>query len=245
MKRIRGLDAPTPGLADYCRVERDHPSWEGFRSHQDGAAYAELREFLIQRQRGLCGYCEISLKPGDIQVDHVLPRSAGGGELDEGNLVACCRGGTTRPRPSGVSRRENRLNRSCGEAKENRTDPAFLDPRKLPIAPPLFRVDSEGRICANRPGCSATSVRTARVRDTVEMLGLNAERLREARTVLWDVLLEVSERFEADRDGLEAWMRNVLLAGDDGLLMEFFSTSRSFFGLSAEAVLAEAPGEWV
>lgn len=245
MKRIRSLDAPTPGLADYCRVERDHPSWEGFRSHDDGAAYSELRESLIQQQRGLCGYCEIALKPGDIQVDHVVPRSAGGEELEAGNLIACCRGGTKQPKPRGASRRVNRLNRSCGEAKGDRTDATFLDPRDLPATLSLFRVDAGGRIDANRRGCAAEGVQLTRVRDTIEMLGLNAGRLQDARTVLWARLLEVSNQLAADRDRWEAWMRSVLLARDDGLLMEFFSTSRSFFGSAAEATLAEAPEAWV
>ena len=83
------------------------------------------------------------------------------------------------------------------------------------------------------------------VRDTIEMLGLNAERLQDARTMLWARLLEVSNNLATDRDRWEAWMRSVLLAGDDGMLREFFSTARSFFGSAAEATLAEMSEAWV
>ena len=75
MKRIRGLHGPTRGLANYLKVERNNPSWEGFRSHQAGKAYRELRDALLKLQHGLCGYCETGPAASRTQIEHVIPQS--------------------------------------------------------------------------------------------------------------------------------------------------------------------------
>ena len=132
MKPVRHLGATTPGLADYRETEREHPNWEGFRSHRAGAALAELRDVLVDNQHGLCAYCEIVLEPREIQIEHVVPRSAGAGgaalELDIGNLLACCLGGAKDSPRRAAFRRPIRNNLSCGEAKGNR---ARGGPRRL------------------------------------------------------------------------------------------------------------------
>ena len=76
MKRIRRLDEATPGLSDYRDVERDHPGWIEFRSHQEGAAFRELPDALIEKQRDLCGYCETDLPSSTISPAS-SPRVAG------------------------------------------------------------------------------------------------------------------------------------------------------------------------
>lgn len=61
MKRIRALDGPTPGLADYLKHAGDDGSYRGFRDHryeEDGVcknAYKELVSSLQDIQHGLCG----------------------------------------------------------------------------------------------------------------------------------------------------------------------------------------------
>ena len=99
MKRIQKLEDPTPGLEAYLNeCHFGEASWEGFRNHAAGASYRELVKGLATLQHGLCGYCEIDLTESDRQVEHVIPRSdpARGAleELNPGNMIACCLGGT-------------------------------------------------------------------------------------------------------------------------------------------------------
>ncbi len=161
MKHIRRLREQTPGLADYLRVETQRASWGGFHSHDRGRAYRSLFEALKELQHGLCGYCEIDLTELDRQVEHVVPQSdpvrGASQALDYRNMIACCKGGTA---PSGdPSRRLEpvRRNRSCGEAKGDRVNGEFVDPRNLPAVPSLIRVLDDGRIEADVAACRANS----------------------------------------------------------------------------------------
>lgn len=249
MKSLRRLDEPTPGLADYRAVEREHPSWDGLRSHRGGCAYRELRHALVENQRGLCGYCETSLSDTDIQVEHVLPRSAGApgreGELAVGNLIACCSGQEKRRREETADGPPARSGHTCGQAKGNRVDPDFLDPRDLPATPPVFKVDAEGQITPNERGCVKAGIPAARVTATIAMLRLNEERLRQDRMDRWFALLSVWSGYAKDAARLRRAARRALLPDATGRLREFFTTARSYFGGAAETVLAEAPEEWV
>lgn len=249
MKPVRHLGATTPGLADYGETEREHPNWEGFRSHRAGAALAELRDVLVDNQHGLCAYCEIVLEPREIQIEHVVPRSAGAGgaalELDIGNLLACCLGGAKDSPRRAAFRRPIRNNLSCGEAKGNRSKTAFLDPRELPSGASLFRVDLEGMIFPDETACQRCGVSVSRVRLTIRILGLNVPRLRGARARRWSDLLASWGAYEDDPEVMATAARLVLLPDRDGRLGEFFTTARSYFRDTAETVLAEAPGEWV
>lgn len=47
------------------------------------------RRGLLQRDRWTCQYCERSMRTGGLTIDHVLPRSRGGGTSWE-NCVAAC-----------------------------------------------------------------------------------------------------------------------------------------------------------
>lgn len=249
MKSLRRLDEPTPGLADYRAVEREHPSWDGFRSHRAGCAYRELRQVLVENQRGLCGYCETSLSDADTQVEHVVPRSAGAsgreGELAAGNLIACCSGQGKSQQEQTADGPPARSGHTCGQAKGNRIDPDFLDPRDLPATPPLFKVDAEGRITPNERGCAKAGVPAARVTATIEMLQLNEERFRQDRRDRWFALLSVWSGYGKDAIRLQRAARRVLLPDAAGRLREFFTTARAYFGDPAETVLEEAPEEWV
>lgn len=157
MKAIRELDEPTPGLAKYVDAVGDDATWNGFRDHNAGASYNELIERLIDVQRGLCGYCEIDLIELDRQIEHVIPRSdpqqGASKEMDFTNMIAYCKGGTSLVfAPSEKSSDEARYrdpvkdNRSCGQAKGNRSDADFLDPRNLPALPSLTKALVGGRL---------------------------------------------------------------------------------------------------
>lgn len=45
---------------------------------------------VLEHQKGRCFYCHQELGEPDASLDHLVPRSAGGGD-DKLNLVVCCR----------------------------------------------------------------------------------------------------------------------------------------------------------
>ena len=252
MKRIRALDGPTPGLVNYLECESNYGSWEGFRSHQRGDAYGELVKALCSIQHGLCGYCEIDIAKNDKndrQVEHVVPQSAPvQGEvraLDAKNMMVCCKGGTQQNRDDARYLRPSKHNRSCGQAKGNRVDPEFLDPRELPALPALMRVGYDGRIRADAEACQDASFDVNRVNKTIEILGLNVKRLRRAREKRWRALSETWQEHFNDPQIIQEAARMELLPGEDNRLPRFFTTSRSYFGPVAERILEEAPQEWI
>jgi 5-methylcytosine-specific restriction endonuclease McrA len=48
------------------------------------------RKNILIRDQYTCQYCAKTFPPADLTLDHVLPRSCGGGSTWE-NLVACCK----------------------------------------------------------------------------------------------------------------------------------------------------------
>lgn len=255
MKTIRKLNAPTPGLAEYLNAVGDNANWENFRSHNAGAAYRELRDALIQNQHGLCAYCEIELIELDYQIEHVIPQSdpqyGASGEVDITNLIACCKGGTSSVfAPSQKSNDEGRYlepikyNMSCGQAKGNHSDADFLDPRKLPALPSLTKVLRDGRIEADEEACRLEGMSPIRVTRTIEILNLNAERLRLAREKWWNDLVDRSGQID-DSDMMSDWIRAVLIPDENDQLDPFFTTSRCYFGPLGERVLARQPQPWI
>ncbi len=246
MKRIRALDGPTPGLVDYLDCDGGHASWDGFRSHQAGAACREMFNTLCSLQHGLCGYCEIDIKEQDRQIEHVIPRSdpQQGQErtLDPTNMIACCKGGTTWLTSEDARRRMPiRRNRSCGEAKQELVDSRFVDPRMLPALPTLIQVGFDGKIAADERACANAAIGAERVNSTIDILGLNVVRLRLAREKHWRALIDNY----SDPQMMQKAARGELLPGEDCRLPRFFSTSRSYFGPAGEEVLAEAPQTWI
>lgn len=249
MKRIRALNGPTPGLVNYLECESNHGSWEGFRSHQRGDAYDELVKALWSIQHGLCGYCEINITENDRQVEHVVPQSAPvQGEvraLDAKNMMVCCKGRTRQNRDDARYLRPLKHNRSCGEAKEDCVNPKFLDPRELPALPSLIELRSDGEIRADKEACEDASICVDRVKETIDILGLNVDRLRLAREKRWRALNENWQDYFDDPQAMKEAARMELLPREDNRLPLFFSTSRSYFGPVAEKILEEAPQEWI
>ncbi len=249
MKRIRALDGPTPGLVDYLDCDGEHASWDGFRSHQAGAAYRETIETLCSIQHGLCGYCEIDIAEHDRQVEHVIPQSdphrGAAQALDQGNMIACCKGGTLLT--DDETRRLDPVgrNRSCGEAKGERVDADFVDPRILPALPSLIRVRFDGEIAADEAACANAAIDAGRVDRTIAILGLNVERLRLAREKRWRALSDGWREYLGDPRVMQEAARMELSPGEDNRLPRFFTTSRSYFGPVAEETLAETPQAWI
>ena len=193
MKRIRGLDGPTPGLVRYLANAGPKASWRGFRRRDSGRS-RDLVEALTRLQHGLCGYCEIDLREEDRQIEHIVPRSdpIEGEErsLDATNMIACCRGGELAELSADEERFRppRRENLSCGQAKRDTTNVDFIDPRSLPALPSLLRVGYDGRIQADQASCENAECSVDAVNRTIETLGLNVERLRVARERRWRAL---------------------------------------------------------
>ena len=252
MKTIRELNAPTPGLADYLACVGDDPDWAEFRSHGSGASYSELRDALTENQHGLCAYCEVALGNWRRQVEHVILRSdvrlGGAKALDIANMLASCMGGTLEVRlaneDEALYRKPVARNMSCGQAKGERHDERFIDPRMLPVAPPLARVFENGNIEVDEDACRSADVPAGHMARTVEILNLNADRLRLARERLWASLVEVSGAIEGEEE-MDAWVRSALKPDENGLLAPFFTTTRCYFAPLSERILEDKPQSWI
>ncbi len=251
MKRIATLNGPIPGLAAYLAQAGAKATWRGYSRSQSKAGrdrYRQLIEALTDLQHGLCGYCEIDLREDDRQVEHVVPRSdprhGAARALDAANMIACCRGGTADGQDARGQASAPR-SPSCGQAKGNSTDPSFIDPRILPALPSLTRVLSDGRIEADENACKQTGFSVDRVDRTIEILGLNVERLRRAREDIWNDLNDSWQKHHGDSDVMEKAARMELLPDGDGKLPSFFTTVRSYFSPLSESILAEQPQTWI
>jgi hypothetical protein len=117
-------------------------------------SWAEVCRRVVARAAGRCEYCRMhqSLQGATFHVEHVTPRSAGGGD-DESNLALACP--------------------SCNLGKSNRTsavDPATSQPASL-FHPRADRWTDHFRWDGYRMlGLTSTG------RATAEALGLNAPR---------------------------------------------------------------------
>ncbi len=258
MKKIRELNNPTSGLAQYRNSVEVKANWDAFRDHNQGASHKELIERLIAVQHGLCGYCEINLTETDRQIEHIIPRNdpqqGAAREVDVTNMIACCKGGTSSTyAPSEKSHDEDRYlrpvrdNMSCGQAKGDLNEANFLDPRKLPALPLLTKVLVNGEIEVDKKACKSEGIPVSHVRRTIEILNLNAKRLQLARAKQWNDLEEESGQIgdPDDPDTMNAWIRDVLIPDENGQLTPFFTTNRSYFSPLSELILAQQPQTWI
>lgn len=250
MKPIREFTGPMPDLDGYRRRAGEKASWQGYRGNRN--RYRTLANALTDLQHGLCGYCEIDLRDDNFQVEHVVPQNhpqeGRRRALDATNLIACCRGGTLpTANDPGQYLPPTKDNTSCGQRKDDKTIPNFVDPRTLPELPSLTRVGPDGRIEVDEDACQDEEWAANGVSETIEFLGLNVERLRLAREELWRTLEEVWEDLQGDEDIMREAAREELLPDDNnGRLPRFFTTKRSYFAAwGGEEILAEEPRGWV
>ena len=228
MKRIQSLHDCPEGLTAFLVDEGDEvKDWEGFRSRQAGASYLELIEILVETQHGLCGYCEIDIEARDRQVEHVIPQSdplhGAAHALDHGNMIACCKGGTLLSDDDARRLDPVRRNRSCGEAKGDLVDADFIDPRTLPLLPSITRVNFDGRIEAYAAACDCCGILVDKVERTIQILGLNCERLRRARENRWNALSEYWASEIDNPELMEVAARGELLPDAQNRLPRFFT----------------------
>ena len=249
MKCIQSLKDPTPGLYAYLgeKVE-EVKDWDRFRNHAGGVSYSELVESLVNIQHGLCAYCEIDIEERDRQVEHVIPQSdplnGAVHALDHANMIACWKGGTLQTDDKARRLDPVKRNRSCGEAKEALVDTDFIDPRALPALPSLIRVNFDGRISADTAACEIGGIAVDKIEETIEILGLNTERLRRARENRWNALSDSWATETADPELMEAAARGEVLPDEENRLPRFFTTSRGYFGRYGEKVLSGLPQDW-
>jgi len=253
-------------LAQYL-VEADPASWRQFRN-ENRAAYDELCADLDRRQRGLCAFCEIdlltSVGTNAREIEHWRPKS-----LDTppdvrwtfgiDNLQLGCLGGSYRYPTVDQDRTGDPApgpNRSCGAIKGGR-DPAqsingFMPyrPEDLPEYPAMFTVSDDGTL---RPvaDCGTFGLDVDRLQTTIDFLGLNCTRLKQARRAIMQSLnaalldyvdnsggATVDDRFDA---AFEELARDT--APDiEGQLPRFVTTIRSFFGREFESLLFPSSG---
>ena len=249
MKVVRTLQEPTRGLRDYLEIEAERTSWPDFRNHDAGGAYQGLIAALTDLQHGLCGYCEIDLTARDHQVEHVIPQSdpaqGAARALDVTNLIACCKGGTARSGDADRYLKPVKHNRSCGEAKADRMNGEFMDPRDLPALSSLTRVLDDGRIAADAVACASEGVAVTRVTRTIEILNLNAERLRVAREQHWQAVNDEWGHHFDDVSVMAAAARMELSPDGENRLRRFFTTTRCYFAPVSEQILEEHPRTWI
>jgi uncharacterized protein (TIGR02646 family) len=271
VKRI-GTPTEPPCLAAW-RDEHPDATWDQFRNEnrdapngQRGCAN-EVKETLIQSQRGLCAYCEIDLTKSVErriplprhwpQVEHWHPKDPArypdrNWGLDFSNFMAACDGGE-KPDPD-LERSLPPIKETmhCGSAKGNDDHTAvLLDPRRdVPHAPMIWLFDATGGI-AVRP--DAPPELAARAAQTIKLLNLDSKGLRRLRKQHWielnnDVEREWEELGGSDDRFLSAYdsvAAKRLGLTPEGRLDQFWSTSRAFLEHCAEAWLAEHPEVFV
>jgi uncharacterized protein (TIGR02646 family) len=261
MKRICGLTDAPAGLARFHADPATVKTWDEFGSFERGAARRELTDALLERQHGLCAYCEIRLDPNDKRVEHFVPRSdpAQGATLacDHRNLLVVCKGGSDKIfGPDSLAPDPNRFlppvsrNISCDAAKADSSAAKFLDPRQIPAAPSLFQVNPDGRVESDPSACALHAVPRTDVEAHIAALRLNVERLRIQREAVWGELTIFYLDSALQPEGIKleliyALAERRLLPRSDGLLAAFFSTTRSFFDPVAEIILAQPPQQWI
>lgn len=271
MKPLPSLTGEPEGLAAWRASNPDDDratgldaknAWNRFRD--SGDAYREVLHALIDRQQGLCGYCEQrvtkndgTLEFQDFQVEHVLAKSSGPGRvLHWRNLMLCCGGGTYphfKEKPSRhLPGKGAEANLSCGQAKGDSEFDEGFDPRAFAWREPVVFVELDGRMRADEDACRRAGLDPMRIDGAIELLKLNCERLRVARQhvamniVGWFVpLLEELLRLspglhDSTASSMHAQMVGGRLGPDiHGHLQPFWTTERLYLGELAERWIHE------
>jgi uncharacterized protein (TIGR02646 family) len=176
IRKTRSPDFFEQEKCDFPLTE-DSP-WEDFKN----PCKTKFKEFLVQEQHGLCGYCECDLSSTTTSshIEHIAPRERYKHlKFVYENLIVSCDG---RFLCSGKI-----LNKeSCGHRKDNEYDELlFLNPVTQPDIAGCFRFDSE-----NGAMSSSDFVNHQAATDTIRVLNLDALSLRNARLKAKEVLWE-------------------------------------------------------
>ncbi len=211
----------TPPLLERYRKQPD-AVWDGPLVHYDDGTYItfsdvkqELRQHLVQEQKGLCAYCMARLyNDDDIKIEHVLSRKKHPDQaLNYKNLVACCNG-----RKSDASNRKQLL---CCDSAKGDAELSFRFPHSSFSAEAEFAYDSEGRIYSIRQSEELEH-------DLNQTLGLNIPPLRASRKEVRNALIKAINRQFGNQPVKLNWIQNKLDESDKQQLPAFWGC-RKFF----------------
>lgn len=250
MKRI--LKGNEPATLVRFREACPSATWEEMRNdalHDGQNAYKDCRDQTIKDQWRLCAYCECKLnldKHGACRVEHVIPKSmttpAHNLHLDWRNIVATCDGGSKitpcdGEEPQGPQTIPLPENLSCDVSKKAHT--IQIDPLSLPIFPNIFAFDKGTGYLAPDPAlCVAAAVNPDNLKQTIEILNLNCERLARHRR---KIVVDIDRRKKVLRQKNYTPQASELLLAKryfNTKWPEFFTTIRCCLGKIAEDYLS-------
>lgn len=203
MKRVVKSGEPKELKQYRDRYKHEFRRWRDFKKSRDVEA---IRAALWQDQSGICAYCEIQLHSSDRSVEHIIPCCHSTREknhdLDWQNMLMVCKGGLQNVSIPGEddSLRNSRpphKSSCCGAAKENKILP--LSPLEFP-ASRLFRFRfSDGSILPDEDACNLAKIPVEAVRETINLLNLNVQRLKDCRlAIIEEVLRNLEFIIEAE-----------------------------------------------
>ncbi len=159
--------APEPESFMRLRTSRKINTWDDLyeNENRDFAAplYAHTRQYMLDNEQRcgdvyLCPYCERRLRPPEIHMEHIKPRSKfPEEEFAYNNVILSCED------PG-----------SCGRYKANKWDDSFINPVEKDPAR-LFRYRANGKIGED----------DNRVKITISILNLHNDALVSARRALF------------------------------------------------------------
>ena len=225
-----------------------------------GKAAHECRNQAIHDQKGLCAYCEQKISSDDPlhrRIEHFHPKSDKTGEhnwsLDWINMLATCDGG------SSSSKQERVLHPlpgslSCDAYKDRMVQTGrlpvdcegyLLNPLTIPAFPNLFKLDKgSGNLISDESKCAVVEVEgnafgttQELVRNTIEMLNINCNRLAERRRlIVFDVERNKKRLRQRGYSSVEA-PEKLIDRYFNTQWPEFFTTLRCCLGSAAEDYL--------
>ncbi len=245
-----------PELLRRFREEFPDETWEHFRRHSR-KGYKEVKKQILRDQRGLCAYCEISIKMADTEgevddfrVEHFYPKSASAEDghnyhLDWRNLLGVCHGGSQPDVPDAEWRYSSlKSDRSCDVPKGGKTiSGLILNPLNIPGRERLFcYAEHSGKMMVDEKSCPRRLRRKAH--STIRELNLNARRLMRMREM---VIIKLEEEVSTGLDSGESMeeifrllAESMLLPDEKGNCLPFFSVIRWFLGDAAEEVIRKS-----
>lgn len=228
--------------------------WERFKDEcQTG--YQKVLKEIKDNQGGVCCYCELTFHDekgirDDFRVEHFHPKSDDSDSninwnLIWTNLLGCCTGGSEKYILEGtrfISKQKHRHS-DILKGKEN-WDDEILNPLEIPAFPPLFKVDSNGKMEVLEENCISVGIDILKAQNCLDekKLNLNAPKLMEWREGVIFKLKEqmpITDDIDIIDEVIEELLTTYLEKDANGNYQDFFSTIRSHFAEDAETYLKE------